>query len=322
MLRSVGAVLGLRAGQCILGQCILGQCILGQCILGQCVLGCYPAPPVEADEVCESIEVGFRCASSMTTVATPHGEREVHFALPTGEPPDDGWPVVLAFQGSGFPAELYFTSDPGLPFGGEHQGRTTRALLEEGYAVVAPEAQVNGYQYWDSNLIHRNWSWENTPDHALMVALLGEASTPDAADLPESLESVPGDGVLASGRLGPLDTTRMFAMGVSSGGHMTSRMAVSYPGRFTALAVVSASFATCGGVWCPLPPEMPAGHPPTLFLHGGADLVVPVDSMHGYANALEDAGVLVRRVVDEEVGHGWIPASPEEVTTFFRQPAP
>lgn len=282
---------------------------------------CYPAPALEVDEVCEALAVGFRCASSVTTVATAHGEREVHFALPVGEPPNEGWPVVLAFQGSGFPAELFYTSDPALPFGAEHQGRTTRALLEQGYAVVAPEAQVNGYQYWDSNLVHRNWSWENTPDHALMVALIGESHVEEDGPQ-EHVGAAPQEGALASGRLGPLDVERLFAMGVSSGGYMTSRMAVSYPGRFTALAVVSASFATCGGVVCPLPPAMPDDHPPTLFLHGGRDLVVPVDSMHGYAQALEDAGVVVRRVVDEQAGHGWIPASPAEVTRFFRQPAP
>ena len=43
--------------------------------------------------------------------------------------------------------------------------------------------------------------------------------------------------------VGPLDPSRLLAIGVSSGGYMTSRMAVSYPGKFRALAI--AAGASC-----------------------------------------------------------------------------
>jgi len=51
---------------------------------------------------------------------------------------------------------------------------------------------------------------------------------------------------MTAGTFGPLDASRRYEMGFSSGGFMTSRMAVSYPGIFRALAVASASYATCG----------------------------------------------------------------------------
>ena len=73
---------------------------------------------------------------------------------------------------------------------------------------------------------------------------------------------------------GPINTTRLYAMGISSGGFMTSRMAVSYPGKFRALADHSGSYATCSDT-CTVPTPLPSNHPPTLFLHGDTDAIVP-----------------------------------------------
>ncbi|MCP4500742.1 MAG: hypothetical protein GY822_12345 [Deltaproteobacteria bacterium] len=80
-------------------------------------------------------------------------------------------------------------------------------------------------------------------------------------------------------KFGPLDDQRLFAIGISSGGYMTSRMAVSYPGRFVALAIVAGGHATCSGPICNLPDALPRDHPPTVFLHGKQDVVVPAESM-------------------------------------------
>jgi dienelactone hydrolase len=263
---------------------------------------CTPMPVLDEGGLCGPLPGGFRCHYNTATLVTDHGTREVHFALPRsddGGPPPGGWPTVIAFQGSFFPAELYFTSDSSMAFGGEYQGQTVRALLEQGFAVVAPEAQVNGNQYWDTNLVHRNVDWETTPDHALMLALFR---------------------AIEAGNLGALDETRLFAMGISSGGYMTSRMAVSYPGRFARLAIVSASHAVCGGIYCPVPDTLPEDHPPTLFLHGRGDVTTPLLTMERYADALEDQGTEVEVVIDDGAGHGWIEGSADHVTAFFTRP--
>lgn len=262
--------------------------------------GCYGPLEETAGAACTDYDWGFRCAYQSEELVSDDParlvHRTVHWAEPSGEPPPDGWPTVVAFQGSGFPAELYFTADPNIPFGGEHQGATVRALLEAGFAVLAPEAQGNGYQYWDTNLVHRAWNWEATADHALMLELLARVD---------------------EGKLGAFDPQRLFAMGVSSGGYMTSRMAVSYPGRFSALAIAAASYATCGGAYCVVPDELPADHPPTLFLHGHLDVTVPERTMRLYADALEEDGVEVSVRVHDGTGHGWTPEAPEAVPAFF-----
>ena len=116
---------------------------------------------------------------------------------------------------------------------------------------------------------------------------------------------------------GPLDPIAMFAAGISSGGYMTSRMAIQYADRFHALAIESASYATCGGPLCDVPDDLPTNHPPTLFLHGGDDKIVPISTAQTYFGKLEDRGVPVRFVTDSLAGHQWLDAAPGEITAFF-----
>src|SRR5947208_14122972 len=99
---------------------------------------------------------------------------------------------------------------------------------------------------------------------------------------------------------GPLDASRRYAMGISSGGCMTSRMAVSYDGAFRAFAIASASYATCGAT-CTVP-ALPPDHPPTLFLHGGMDNIVPVSAMTPYRDELRADGRVVDAIIDANAG--------------------
>jgi len=220
--------------------------------------------------------------------------RDVHYQVPTTAPPPGGYPVVLVFQGSLFTGELSWYGWEGAPFGALHQARTVKTLLDRGYAVLTPEAHANGSTYWDTNVPPYSASWELAPDHRFML------------DIFEAIEG---------GRFGALSPERWYATGISSGGYMTSRMAVAYPGRFRALAICSASYATCSGPLCVVP-DLPADHPPTLFLHGAADAVVPISTMRPYAAALRPL-VPVDVVVDDEAGHAWIPAAPDAVAGWF-----
>ena len=170
-----------------------------------------------------------------------------------------------------------------------------KALLDAGYAVLAPEAG-NGVGYWDTNIGQHATVWSSAPDHELMLAILGG---------------------IEDGDFGPLDPEALFATGLSSGGYMTSRMAVSYPGRFRALAIQSASYATCLGTACVVPADLPDDHPPTLFLHGERDSIVPIATMQRYEQALRTEGTTTRAVVDPEAGHEWLDVAPEEVRAWF-----
>lgn len=223
-------------------------------------------------------------------------EREVHWQLPQGEPPEAGWPAVIFFQGSLFSSEYSWSGKQGDAFGAYHQARTIQALLDGGFAVIAPEAKFNGSTYWDTNILPWAYSWTTAPDHRLMLAIFE---------------------LIDTGEFGELDGGRLYAAGISSGGYMTSRMAVAYPGRFRALAIHSGSYATCAGYTCLVPDDLPEDHPPTLFLHGELDAIVPLYTMRSYVDELDEQALVHDAVLDPSVGHEWIPAAPEAIFDWF-----
>lgn len=220
--------------------------------------------------------------------------RAVFAQVPVGEPPDAGWPAVILFHGSFQPAERSWEAREGDPWGAWHQIGSIEALLDAGFAVITPNAMAG--TFWNTNVPPWSTDWDGAPDDRLVQALLAAV----------------GDGTF-----GALDPDRLMAAGISSGGYMTSRMALSYPGAFQGLAVVSASWATCSGALCELPDALPADHPPTLFLHGERDVIVPPRTMHRYADALTEAGHSTMVITDPQVGHAWIPAAPDALVAWF-----
>lgn len=250
--------------------------------------------------VCEETKDRVVCPRRTTTESVGFGGldvRDVHWQVPSGPPPERGWPVALLFQGSLFSAELGWGGERDAPFGGFAQVRLIQLLLDAGFVVVTPEARFNGSTYWDTNIAPWNVLWETSGDHDLMLTLF------------EAFEA---------GEYGDVDLSRMYATGISSGGYMTSRMAVSYEGKFRALAIQSASYATCGGVAC-LVPDLPSEHPPTLFLHGSLDAIVPEFTMVPYHDGLRALGVPTRKVIDPQAGHAWLESAPEEVLRWFQE---
>lgn len=257
--------------------------------------------PVDTDT---APPVGSRCTESPDRVVCSHRTltldtglltRQVHYEIPLGDPPPEGWPTVVFFQGSFYPSELAFSGEPGAVHGQFFLAKTVKALLDAGYVVLAPEALLAGATAWETNIPPMMFFWEGCEDDQLMDALF-EA--------------------MADGRFAPVDDGRLYATGISSGGFMTSRMAVSYAGRFRALAVHSGSYATCSAL-CVVPRNLPSDHPPTLFLHGGDDHIVPPSSMEPYRDALEAGGVDVRTVFDDTAAHEWLPSAVTEVPDWF-----
>lgn len=221
--------------------------------------------------------------------------RDVHWQVPVGTPPPGGWPAVVSFSPSFYSAEIAWTASSLLPQGAYHSAATIKALLDAGFAVIAPESHLEGFTFWDTN-----------------VPLLDYGSSPDRYFVEDILAAI------EDGTFGPIDPDRLFAMGMSSGGYMTSRMAVSHRGRFQALAIQSASYATCIGPICNVPSNLPADHPPTLFLHGKADLVVPILTMYPYRDRLRAQGIETRTVTSTFAGHEFLPSAPGEIVSWFR----
>lgn len=230
-----------------------------------------------------------------TTVELGPWQRDVHFQVPLGEPPPAGWPAVLMFQGSFFSAEITWNATPELPFGAYWQTLVVKRLLDHGYAVITPEAKLGGGTFWDTNVPPWSLNWESSEDHALMLEIFAQ---------------------IDASTFGPIDAAALHATGVSSGGYMSSRVALAYPGRFRSIAIASAAYMTCSGPLCDIP-ELPPEHPPTLLMHGEVDLTVPVSTAKDYYTALLAAEVDARLVLDPAEGHGWLPVAPDEVLQWF-----
>jgi poly(3-hydroxybutyrate) depolymerase len=218
----------------------------------------------------------------------------VTYQVPLGTPPGTGWPVVFFFQGSFFPGSLAFAADKGSLFGQYNLTLTVKRLLDSGYAVLSPNALDSGDTFWQTNIPPWSVLWDTSSDNAFLLAIFAG---------------------IRDGIFGPLDSTHLYAMGISSGGFMTSRMAVSYPGTFRALAIESASYATCNAL-C-LVPALPSDHPPTLFLHGLLDTVIPVPTMEVYRDALLRDGHEAKTIIDPTAGHEWIPEAIAAVPDFI-----
>ncbi len=229
---------------------------------------------------------------SLTLPSSAITSREIKYELPLGSPPAGGWPVALIYQGSIFPVE--FTRDDNAPFGGFYEAKTIKTLLDNGYAVLAPRAPVE--LAWLTNSAGPATTYELTTDYTFLNNVFDH---------------------IAAGSFGPLNPDRKYATGISSGGYNTSRMAVSFPGEFKALVVHSGSYATCLGPACVVPLSLPADHPPTYFIHGFADAIVPWWSMDNYYDRLLWHGIDTGRHTDLLAGHEWLPQSAQRVLNWF-----
>lgn len=217
---------------------------------------------------------------------------------PLGAVPESGWPTAIHYHGSFFAPHLFsWRARRGYPFGAYFQTETIKSLLDGGFAVLTPESHLTGFLFWNTNVPPFSLWWDIAPDHYYVKWLLEQIDGPD-------------------GVFGPLNSDRLYATGISSGGYMTSRMAVSYRGRFKALAVHSGAYATCVGPIC-VTPELPDDHPPTLFLHGEKDYIVPPYTMEDYAAALTKQNITNTIIYCANCTHEWIAEAVESVPTWF-----
>jgi len=231
---------------------------------------------------------------SIVSVTDDADARPVYWAEPPAAAPTSGRPAVILYQGSFFgPAVSWDVSVPaGTPFGGYYQVALVSALIDAGFTVVQPSAV--GGAAWETNA--PGVSYDTTADAEFIPALLA---------------------AIAAGSFGPIDPSHLYATGISSGGYMTSRMAVSYPGTFRALAIESGSYATCLGPVCNVPATLPANHPPTLFLHGDLDTTVPIATAKPYYQELVAQGIAAKFDEDPTAGHQWLSVAPADVTAWF-----
>ncbi|MDB4959782.1 MAG: uncharacterized protein JWO36_7351 [Myxococcales bacterium] len=286
-----------RSDSGLLGRCATASFAL---VISACGGGASSSnDAATADSSSDGTPIASRCTVTPTmATCTNHAiqiaGRTVTYELPLGTAPAGGWPIVIFYQGSFIAGSRAFAAAAADAFGQYELTLTVEALLDHGYAVVAPNAQSDGNSYWQTNVPPCSTSWTGCADDMLVTQLL--TATED-------------------GTFGPLDPARRYAMGLSSGGFMTSRMAVSYATKFRALAIASGSYATCG-TSCTVP-TLPADHPPTLFLHGAMDTTVPPSVMTVYRDKLVATGHVVDTILRASAGHEWLPEGKTAIPAWF-----
>ncbi len=244
---------------------------------------------------CQIAPTEIVCDREVMLIDDSITDRDIAYQVPLGSPPATGWPAVVYYQGSFIPGAGAFSASVDASFGQYNLTLTIKALLDNGYAVIAPNATNAGNAFWGTNVPPSATFWAGTPDDVLVKSML------DA---------------ISAGAFGPIDANRLYAMGISSGGFMTSRMAISYPGVFRALANHSGSYATCSA-FCFVPPSLPSNHPPMLFLHGNTDTIVPRSAVQPYLDALQSAGHEAQIVSDPDAGHEWLVTGPSDIPAWF-----
>jgi hypothetical protein len=209
--------------------------------------------------------------------------------------------------GANGPGSVWNQSVPlNRDFGGYYQVATVVALVNAGYTVIQPAAHVQrlfgafspsiGY-FWDTNKGIATNQWSGSPDQSFMNALIAQLQP-------------------AATTFGAIDIHHVYAMGISSGGYMTSRIANEYAGGvnanstvkltskpFRAVAIESGAYQTCINTAHSGPPNppgdqdciavtstanLPATHAPTFFVHDDTmEPVVDFTTAQAYKNRLD-----------------------------------
>lgn len=219
-------------------------------------------------------------------------KRDVLYETPTGTPPTEGWPVVLMYQGSNYPIEFTRTTDNA----GIYEVETIQQLLDHGYAVIVPRPLKE--LVWMTNALGPFTPYTATPDYTFLKNIFH---------------------AIRKGKFGPINPNRKYATGMSSGGYNVSRMAISFQREFRSLAIHSASYANCLGPLCVVPPILPRNHPPTLFIHGDSDGIVPWFTMDWYYDTLLFNGITTERYTEPDGGHTYFEQTPHLTLDWFER---
>lgn len=230
--------------------------------------------------------------------------RHVRWQVPEGTPPAGGWRTAFFYNGT-TPTDLDpFVKHPLLlnAFGMDFSPKIFQELLDNPgggghkYASFAPNPPASGVltQFWHTNVVV---PYAASCDYSFFNDFFNEIKNG------------------AYGAASQYNMSQRYAYGISSGGYNTSRMAVTYNGSsvWKALAVISASYATCAGPLCSVP-SLPANHPPTKFYHGSLDLIVPMFTMEQYYDKLIAAGKETSRSIhsgghelsEDNLGYGGV----------------
>lgn len=161
--------------------------------------------------------------------------RHAYSHLPPGEPPAEGWPLVVALHGGG-----------STPLGMMHFSEILRASDAYGFVVVLPAGTGPSAEFltWNAGRCCGHAARRQVDDMGFLRRLLDDALT-----------------------RWTIDPRRVYATGISNGGMMAYRLAADLRDRIAAIASVA------GALVCDPPPL--ARPIPLIHFHGTEDEFVP-----------------------------------------------
>lgn len=212
--------------------------------------------------------------------------------LPAGQPPEGGWPVVLALHGGGWRG-----GDKG------DYGRSVARIAQHGVAVAAADYELSrpGNPSWPANLedVRQAVRWlrseggkfDLSPDK---IAALGSSAGGHLAAMLGAASNDPASRVDAVVSFyGPMRLSTLSPPCLTPGGPVD--LLLGGTGQSTKRREIAAS---------PLNHVSP-DDAPMLLVHGLDDALIPPEQSREMALALEAAGVPHRLIEVSEAGHAF-----------------
>jgi len=238
--------------------------------------------------ICTAAEI----EEGLKTLTVDGRERQFYYKKPSGSGP---FPVIIVLHGRAQDADVWLNSS-------KAQGQFVSYALSEGYAIIAPDSVepiCPGVKQWDYT------------------------RTTDSVDLPffdKIFEWIDDNS--------QLNSNRIYVAGISSGGFMTSRLALYFPTKIKAVAIHSAGNADkvsfdseCNTNFDESIPTVSSDHPPTLLIHGENDNIVPYLMGQKYYQGLQNAGIEANMLSQTTctICHRWFSEYDDDILDWFNK---
>ena len=251
----------------------------------------------------------FLCGEIVTAVTPIKPEEEwiqsrrFLWQKPPELPPVGGYPVLFILHGSSCFAESWFWAGRGLYKGafiwGRQQTKFVEKALERGYFVIASDSSYLSFlstkvKAWDASTITFNESIDLPFIQGILDWLVDHPPT-------------------------PVNISRLYCAGFSSGGFMTSRIAHLFGSRFKAVAIHSATNANVVN-WrtdFTSPQNFSHDHPPTLVIQGGKDGMMPAKAAIHFYEELQKNGISSKLLYKPNGHHIWYSEFNNQILDWF-----
>jgi poly(3-hydroxybutyrate) depolymerase len=224
---------------------------------------------------------------------------------PNSTPSEEGYPVIYVLHGATQYAETWFWNGKGGLKGsliwGKRQSKFVETALEQGFFIIAPDSirPYNlGPKAWDSS----TKSFNESKDLPFIQDILDWMKDPPV----------------------PINSSKLFCIGFSSGAFMTSRIAHYFGEKFKAIAVNSGGNANNfsfdnlhHNFDFSSKQNISENHPPTLIIHGSKDNLVPVEAGIRYYEDLVNAGIKSHIILNSNGFHIWQSIFDKQILDWF-----